>query len=288
MTDNLSPSVLYFREPTADGAEGELKFLSFAATMEENHTGQATVSKYPVQKGFQVSNHLIRQNRVINIRAYIPEVIIGGIDPDGAEVGAKLAGVAGKFGVDVGGILPLAGGIISDPYGTATNYLEGAIGAAAPVIGSIASGIDTAVDWYTGGNPNGNLLGGETGLIGKYLPSTSRRISAFDMVKYIQERGIVCSLNTALHEYSDLVLVNYNIPTNSETYSVIYLDLTFEQILVVNNEGNVTANITNSKLTKNEKQNARIAALRMHQTTGTAKYITDFTSSVGFLDGIIA
>ena len=253
--------------------------------MEENHSGQAIVSKYPVQRGFLIANHLIRQNRVINVRAYIPEVLLGGIDPNGAEAGILLDSVASKFGLDSGGILPIAGGILADPYGTLTNYLDGAVGAIAPVVGTIASAVDTTLGWFTEEPPF--TLGGKEGIVGQFLPKASRRINAFEMVQHIQENGLLCSLNTALKEYSDLVLINYNIPTNSETYSVIYLDLTFEQVKYVDALGKVDASITNSELDAKEKRDARISATKMHQTVGSS-YLTEAVDKLDFLDGLIA
>ena len=52
-------------------SDGEEVVIDFHAVMIEDHATQATITKYPVQEGFHVSNHSIRNNRIVNITAMI-------------------------------------------------------------------------------------------------------------------------------------------------------------------------------------------------------------------------
>jgi len=58
-----------------DETEQDIRFHS---VISEAHQAKSEVTKYPVQTGFQVSNHAIRQNRVIVIEAMISNHLIAG------------------------------------------------------------------------------------------------------------------------------------------------------------------------------------------------------------------
>ena len=251
--NNVTPSVLWYY--TADKM---LNYLAFAGTMEEIHTGQATVSKYPVQKGFEVSNHLIRHNKRIQVRAFIPEAIVGGLDVTGANSGFAIGQMAKDYiGVDVVNLSTLVGGVLTDPFGVATNYLEGAVSAVAPQVKTITDTVDTVtskVDSWFG--TDGALSTNLSGAVNKFIPSTSRRIDAFRRIQDIQDSGYLCSLGTVLKEYSDLVLVEYSVPTTIDTLACMFVDLTFEQILTVDSSGEQVVNISMDKVSEKDKANA--------------------------------
>jgi len=234
---NVTPSVLWFNE------DDKLKYIAFAATMEENHTGTATVSKYPVQSGFEVSSHLIRHNRQINIRAFIPENSLGGLELEGADAGFLVGNMANKYlGVDMVGLSTIVGGIVTDPTGVANNYLEGAVSSISTTVRSISDPLRVAastLDRWTGKYNIGleEKVGSLVGAVDKYTLSASRRINAFDTIQRIQEEGIMCALGTALHSYDNLVLVDYKIPTSIDAMTVMFVDLTFEQVRVESTTG---------------------------------------------------
>lgn len=250
---NVTPSVLWYYT-----ADKQLNFLAFTGTMEELHTGQATVSKYPVQKGFEVSNHLIRHNKRIQVRAFIPEAIIGGLDVTGADSGFAIGQMAKDYlGVDVVNLSTLVGGVVTDPFGVASNYLEGAVSAVAPQVKTITDTVDTVtgkIDSWMG--TDGALSTNLSGAVDKFIPSTSRRIDAFRRIQDIQDSGYICSLGTVLKEYSDLVLVEYSVPTTIDTLACMYVDLTFEQVLTVDSSGVQTVNLSMDKVSEEEKNNA--------------------------------
>lgn len=272
---NVSPSVLWYED-----TNGQLKYLAFAATMEENHTGTATVSKYPVQKGFEVSNHLIRHNRQIQVRAYIPENILGGIELEGAEAGFKLGNMANKYlGVDATGVSTIIGGVLTDPFGVAANYIEGAVSSVTTTIRGITDAgavLAGNVDEFFGTNLSEGVKT-ITGAVNEYAPSNSRRINAFRIIQDIQENGTLCALGTALHNYSDLVLVDYKIPTSIEAMSVMFVDLTFEQILVLDSEGQKDTYITVGDTTATEEADAQRTVSKF---TGTVKSGLDSIGSL--------
>jgi hypothetical protein len=52
--------------------------IRFHAVISEGHQATSEVTKYPVQTGFQVSNHAIRHNRKVTIEAIITNTLIAG------------------------------------------------------------------------------------------------------------------------------------------------------------------------------------------------------------------
>lgn len=248
MSENR-PSILWYYD-----SKGVLQYTPFLATVEEKHSGKATVSKYPVQNGFEVSNHMIRHNRVITISVLAPEAILGGLSLKLTETASNVGGLADNFlGTDIAGVTTIIGGVAGDPLGVAGNYLDGAISSLTPVAKGIASAVDTATGWL----PEGfNTSLSDSIEESNYLPSSSRRIALFDSLRYIQEKGILCSLSTVLHDYTNLALVNYDAPTNLETLSTAAFELTFEELLVVDSEGVAATNLNPSGATEEEKKKA--------------------------------
>ena len=53
---------------------GNRQVLNFDAVLAEDHMSKATITKFPVQEGFHVTNHSIRDNRVVSIRGSISNV----------------------------------------------------------------------------------------------------------------------------------------------------------------------------------------------------------------------
>ncbi len=260
MSSNLRPSVLWYYD-TPEGGEPTLKYLAFAATMEENHQGQAQVSKYPVQAGFMVSNHMIRQNRTVNIKAYIPETMLGGINAEDAQTGFAVGAMANKYlGVNAANVTSLVGGIVRDPTGVAENYLSGAVSEALPVVQGIANGRDYIRDktneWTKGTKYETNLETGDAEKIEKFLPSESRRLDAFREFVKIQQKGILCELSTVLEEYSNLALISYSIPTTDSTLTCMLVDLTFEEVLIVDSTGSAVLTLNGATPSEEERADA--------------------------------
>ena len=53
--------------------------LAFHANISETHTAVSEITKYPTQAGFEISNHAIRKNRVIEIEAIITNTLINAV-----------------------------------------------------------------------------------------------------------------------------------------------------------------------------------------------------------------
>lgn len=262
---NVRPSVLWWndKDKYKDITEpyrsvesfSTMQYIAFAATMEEVHTGQASVSKYPVQNGYMVSNHMIRQNRIIQLRAYIPETTLGGIDPEGAQVGAGIGAMAQKYlGLDITGATTFIGGVITDPFGVAENYIEGAIETIAAPVRGIANAVDKVTGWVgdTFEVDIGTDLGG---LVGGLTPTNSRTAEAFKQLQDIQAKGILCRLGTVLTEYDNLALVKISVPTTIDTLSCMFVDLTFEEVIVVDTLGNIKGSLSTTEVTKEGEKN---------------------------------
>jgi hypothetical protein len=187
---------------------GSVSYMTLDAVMEEFHTGKATVTKYPVQRGFEVSDHVIRHNKLLKVRGVVVNTDLGGIDVEGASTGGFLGNLVG-----LGGLGSTVGGILADPIGTAGNYVDSAISAAGtvlnPAIGVLNAGLEaTGFEALTDGTPIQELLTGEK--------VASRLDNAFKNIERIQEAGILCQVSTILKVYDPVVLVEYNIPQTIE------------------------------------------------------------------------
>lgn len=59
---------------TPDG--GDEQVINFHAVIGEDHQASAQVTKYPVQTGYQISNHSIRQNRLVTLEGIFSNTIL--------------------------------------------------------------------------------------------------------------------------------------------------------------------------------------------------------------------
>ena len=59
---------------------GDEQDIRFHEVMVEGHQATSEITKFPVQKGFQVSNHAIRKNRVVTIEAIITNTVLVGAE----------------------------------------------------------------------------------------------------------------------------------------------------------------------------------------------------------------
>jgi len=69
----------------ADGEDANISttstssnYIKFHTVIAEDHQASAVVTKFPVQSGFDISNHSIRQNRVITLDAMITNTLLSG------------------------------------------------------------------------------------------------------------------------------------------------------------------------------------------------------------------
>lgn len=278
-TSNVRPSILWWRDK-----DKNLQTIPFIGVIEENHSASVEISKYPVQQGFTVSKNAIRHNRKISIKVLTPDAILGGIDPDGAVLGNQAEVLAAKFGLDLGGYAPIAGGILADPFGVAGNYLDGMMSAAQPVVSGIASGIDSFTDWYTDGK--GTDYGDK---VGKYFPTNSRRIQTFRQLEEIRENGYFCSLSTLMNDYNNLIMTNLDTPTTIETAHTAVFNITFEEVIVVDAEGDRVTTLNPDELSDEDIREANSRADKLNNpeddvigdTLNSAKdSVTDFGKSL--------
>lgn len=70
MTKTVTPASIVYE------VEGEENKIEFHAVMIEDHTASTQITKYPVQTGFEISNHAIRKNRQFNLQAIITNTLL--------------------------------------------------------------------------------------------------------------------------------------------------------------------------------------------------------------------
>jgi len=70
----LGPAMISY---TLEGDE-VAQTISFHEVISEAHVSSSEITKYPVQNGFQVSNHVIRKNRVVTIEGIITNTQLAG------------------------------------------------------------------------------------------------------------------------------------------------------------------------------------------------------------------
>jgi hypothetical protein len=234
---NFNPSILWFEDEIQ-----QKEFIAFPATMEEVLESSATVSKYPVQQGFEISNHMIRHNRKISLSAIVPETINGGIATGGAEAGSQVGGVIDSlFGTNLAGVTSVVGGVLADPKGVADSYIQGVTDSLTPVVSGIAGAVDEAAGWF-------NIDTGLSTTVSQYTQRNSRIQDTLDKLKQIQEDGLLCSLSTVHGNYNDLVLVNFVLTTNADSVTAAQIEMEFEEVIIVDNLGNRVTRVALSDL----------------------------------------
>lgn len=72
-----TPARIKYKLDSADGTEIE-KDIRFHTVLFEDHEATSEVTKFPVQTGFEVSNHAIRKNRRVTISAVITNTLLKG------------------------------------------------------------------------------------------------------------------------------------------------------------------------------------------------------------------
>ena len=109
----LSTVEKFFNEDTVN-VDNAWKVIEWDCVINEGHRASNQVTKYPVQSGFMVSDHAIRENRMLKLRGVIVNV---GLVPQGADAMIDLAAKAG------GAILGTGFGAIVSSAITKAKYL---------------------------------------------------------------------------------------------------------------------------------------------------------------------
>ena len=79
MANKSNDTPAYITYTPDGGTEVELRFH---AVMAEEHAASSTITKFPVQTGFEISNNSIRRNRVVKITGVISNTILDGTTND--------------------------------------------------------------------------------------------------------------------------------------------------------------------------------------------------------------
>lgn len=77
----------------------EKQVIDFHAVTVEDHQASAQITKYPVQTGYHVSNHSIRQNRVVTIEAVISNLRLANLITTSGEVTGLDGGIVEGTGI---------------------------------------------------------------------------------------------------------------------------------------------------------------------------------------------
>ena len=109
----LSSVEKFFNADTVN-VDNSWKVIEWDCVIEEGHRASNEVTKYPVQSGFMVSDHAIRENRILKLRGIIANV---GLVPQGFDAMIDLAAKAG------GAILGTGFGAIVSSAITKAEYL---------------------------------------------------------------------------------------------------------------------------------------------------------------------
>lgn len=107
-------SVTKFFNPDTVNVDNAWKVISWDCVVQEGHKASNQVTQYPIQSGFMVSDHAIRENRVLKLRGIIVNV---GLVPTGMDAMIDLAAKAG------GAILGTGFGAIVSSAVTKAEYL---------------------------------------------------------------------------------------------------------------------------------------------------------------------
>ena len=227
----IDPCILWFKDKT-----NTVQFITFPATMEEMIDTSTEISKYPVQNGFEISNHVIRKNKIISLKVYVPEV---------NTIGKDVTLATNEFITDgdttIFGAISSVGGFLADPLGTAIDKvgdmayaLEGYV---SNVVGfDVGEAYDIGMgmwDAYTTGK----------GPLDEYEPEPSRIKSALTKLKSLQDNAYLSSLSTVHNKFHNLILTDIKFRMNSDSFTLADIELTFEQVVITDALGNVVTRI---------------------------------------------
>ena len=113
-SDGPLSSVEKFFSDDPVNADNSWKVIQWDCVISEGHRASNQVTKYPIQSGFMVSDHAIRENRILKLRGVIVNV---GLVPKGLDAMVDLAAKAG------GAILGTGFGSIVSSAITKAKYL---------------------------------------------------------------------------------------------------------------------------------------------------------------------
>ena len=113
-SDGPLSSVTEFFNADTVNVDNTWKVIAWDCVIDEMHHAENEVTKYPIQSGFMVSDHTIRQNRILKLRGVIVNV---GLVPQGMDAMIDLAAKAG------GAILGTGFGAIVSSAITKAKYL---------------------------------------------------------------------------------------------------------------------------------------------------------------------
>lgn len=113
-SDGPLSSVTEFFNADTVNVDNTWKVIAWDCVIDEMHHAENEVTKYPIQSGFMVSDHIIRQNRILKLRGVIVNV---GLVPQGLDAMIDLAAKAG------GAILGTGFGAIVSSAITKAKYL---------------------------------------------------------------------------------------------------------------------------------------------------------------------
>jgi len=227
----IDPCILWFKDKT-----NTVQFITFPATMEEMIDTSTEISKYPVQNGFEISNHVIRKNKIISLKVYVPEVNTTGKDVTLATNEFISDGDESFFGM-----LSSVGGFLADPIGTAMD-----------TIGDMAYALEDYVNDTVGFNVGDAF---DTGMmvweklfnndysVSNYEPEPSRIKSALTKLKNLQDNAYLSSLSTVHDKYHNLILTDIKFRVNSDSFTLADIELTFEQVVITDAFGNTVTRV---------------------------------------------
>ena len=90
--DGPLSSVEKFFNKDAVNADNSWKVIEWDCVVTEGHRASNQITKYPIQSGFMVSDHAIRENRILKLRGIVVNV---GLVPQGYDAMIDLAAKAG-------------------------------------------------------------------------------------------------------------------------------------------------------------------------------------------------
>lgn len=193
--------------------------LAFDAVKTEGHTGEQVITKYPVSRGFQVSEHSIRQNSIVTL-----DVVVSNISMPSATV--------------------------RQSYEAAFKSLCSSAGGSASLDSAIKWGrlehLGNNIDLFPDQSPLNfvdNLLSSATGEV-----SSLKVDNAFNQIVKLNRTGLRCHVLTMRGMYLNCSLKNYSaINSVNDSYCLVST-LTFEQHVVVNDiqQGSVLAALSDS------------------------------------------
>lgn len=181
----------------------------FDLTSEEHHTGEAKVTKLPVEEGPDVNDHMRAEPRPLALRAFTSNTPL---EPSGNQAGIKRGStdVLGSVDIDITPFKPKK-----------------------TIAGAIAQAVINPVGFVTNALTDDDSKKTATISVIKFPYEFNAPKDTLELLKEMQDNAELLTVFTSVDEYENVVLERYAMTRNAETGTGAEIEMFFVPLRIV-------------------------------------------------------